>query len=240
MQAPIQEPIEAPIQTPEVMQTPEVIQANHDDLAILARLHKLKTLEDKSEYHTLATQYLQQHVAAFLEQHKAGDYHTFCNNKAFFLIHFPHLHVTNIDQVQQYYQEKKMSISMVRGHYGKIRVYLTHIHETKSTTLFEDVGEEYSKCGRNLSALHVHKSKENMLPTTIDDLLDKCNQMTVCKKNDGKIHLRIVVKDKQEHYKDVRMVYTMTPEEKKVLNWFTKTNPQHVGAASTGLAPRMA
>ncbi|KAJ3360560.1 hypothetical protein GGF32_008302 [Allomyces javanicus] len=281
MQSPIQEPMQSPMQSP--MQTPEVIQANHDDSTmqspmqtpeviqadhanstILARLSELKALEDKSEYHALATQYLQQHVAAFLEQCKTGDYHTFWNDKAFFLIHFPHLHVTNMDQVQQYYQDKKLSISTVRGHYGKIRVYLTHIRETKSTMLFEDVELEYSKRGRNLSALHVHKSKEIKLPTTIDELLDKCNQMTVCKKNvmeyfalklmcyyslrgdpghiklrnydeshdlyvkDGNIHLRIVVKDNREKYKDVHMVYSMTPEEKKVLDWFTKTNPQHV------------
>ncbi|KAJ3347895.1 hypothetical protein GGF32_006490 [Allomyces javanicus] len=42
---------------------------------------------------------------------------------------------------------------------------------------------------------------------------------------DGKIHLRIIVKDKREKYKDVHMVYTMTPEEKTAMDQFIKDHP---------------
>ncbi|KAJ3355524.1 hypothetical protein GGF32_001987, partial [Allomyces javanicus] len=163
--------------------------------------------------------------------------------------------------VEQYYKDKGLAIATVHGHYGKLKVFLVHIRETKSTTLFEDVEQEYCKRGTNLAVLAMHQSKEKELPMTMDRLLDQCNSLSLSKVpiedylalklvcyfslhgdpghiklwnydeshdlyvKDGKIHLRIVVKDKKERYKDVRMVYTMTPEEKKALDQFMTANP---------------
>ncbi|KAJ3351855.1 hypothetical protein GGF32_004048 [Allomyces javanicus] len=245
------------------MQAPihEPIQADHDDSALLARLSELKALEDKSEYHALASQFIRQQAEGFLGHCKNGDLGTYKSDKTFITHHFPHLHVTNMDQVEQYYKDKGLAIATVRGHYGKLKVFLVHIRNTKSTTLFEDVEQEYCKRGTNLAVLAMHQSKEKELPTTMDRLLDQCNSLCLSKVpiedylalklvcyfslrgdpghiklqnydesrdlyvKDGKIHLRIMVKDKKEHYKDVCMVYMMTPEEKKALDQFMTANP---------------